>query len=269
MAKMKVLITVKTYPTLSKKYDELVCTAGFGEDGRWIRIYPIQFRQLDYANQYRKYEWIEIDLEKNKDDFRPESYHPVNLNAVPQILNKVGTENNWQQRKTLCLRKVYDNLTLLIEEAKNREICTSLAIFKPQKVIDFVWEEVEREWDDGKIQAMKQLKLFEKANEKGFELVKKLPYKFSYLFEDNQGKKSVLMVEDWEVGALYWNCLEKYQDEKTACEKVKQRYLDEFTKKCDLYFFLGTTKAHHFQSKNPFIIVGVFYPTKEIQTNLF
>ena len=24
----KVLITVKTYPTLSKKYDELVCTAG-------------------------------------------------------------------------------------------------------------------------------------------------------------------------------------------------------------------------------------------------
>jgi hypothetical protein len=28
----KVFITVKTYPTLSKKYDELVCTAGFFED---------------------------------------------------------------------------------------------------------------------------------------------------------------------------------------------------------------------------------------------
>ncbi|CAN5301166.1 hypothetical protein BH23BAC3_BH23BAC3_18800 [soil metagenome] len=25
----KILITVKTYPTLSGKYDELVCTAGF------------------------------------------------------------------------------------------------------------------------------------------------------------------------------------------------------------------------------------------------
>ena len=36
MAKTKVLITVKTYPAISKKYEELVCTAGFLEDGSWI-----------------------------------------------------------------------------------------------------------------------------------------------------------------------------------------------------------------------------------------
>jgi len=34
----RVLIIVKTYPSLSAKYDELVCTAGFKEDGTWIRI---------------------------------------------------------------------------------------------------------------------------------------------------------------------------------------------------------------------------------------
>lgn len=45
MALTKVLITVKTYPNLSTKYEELVCTAGFREDGTWIRIYPVQFRQ--------------------------------------------------------------------------------------------------------------------------------------------------------------------------------------------------------------------------------
>jgi hypothetical protein len=33
MALTKILITVKTYPTLSSRYDELVCTAGFLEDG--------------------------------------------------------------------------------------------------------------------------------------------------------------------------------------------------------------------------------------------
>lgn len=43
MALTKVLITVKTYPAISTKYDELVCTAGFREDGSWIRIYPVQF----------------------------------------------------------------------------------------------------------------------------------------------------------------------------------------------------------------------------------
>lgn len=265
---MKILITVKTYPTLSKKYNELVCTAGFCEDGRWIRIYPIRFRQLDYANQYHKYEWIELDLEKNKNDFRPESYHPVNLNAIPQVLNKIETENNWQERKTLCLKKVYDNLTLLINEAKDKNICTSLAVFKPQKVINFIWEEVEREWDDSKIEAMKQLNLFEKYD-KELRIIRKLPYKFSYVFEDIQGKKSTLMIEDWEIGALYWNCLKQHKNEEIACEKVKQKYFNKFTEDCDLYFFLGTTLAHHFKSKNPFIIVGVFYPPKEFQTNLF
>ena len=65
MAKTKVLITVKTYPAISSKYDELVCTAGFLEDGRWIRIYPIQFRKKSFEEQYKKYDWIEIDLVKN------------------------------------------------------------------------------------------------------------------------------------------------------------------------------------------------------------
>lgn len=46
MAKTKVLICVKTYPTLSEKYDELVCTAGVKEDGSWIRIYPVPQAQL-------------------------------------------------------------------------------------------------------------------------------------------------------------------------------------------------------------------------------
>jgi len=54
MAKTKVLITVKTYPTISGKYDELVCTAGFCEDGTWVRIYPVPFRKKAYDQQYKK-----------------------------------------------------------------------------------------------------------------------------------------------------------------------------------------------------------------------
>lgn len=53
MSKTKVLIAVKTYPTLSEKYDELVCTAGFLEDGSWIRTYPIPFRKLNYEKRYK------------------------------------------------------------------------------------------------------------------------------------------------------------------------------------------------------------------------
>jgi hypothetical protein len=49
---VKVLITVKTYPLPSNKYQELVCTAGVLEDGRWIRIYPIPFRSLPQNRQF-------------------------------------------------------------------------------------------------------------------------------------------------------------------------------------------------------------------------
>jgi hypothetical protein len=49
---------------------------------------------------------------------------------------------------------------------------------------------------------------------------------------------------------------------------VKQKYLDEFIKK-DLYFFLGTLKQFHGWAKNPFVIVGVFYPPFKQQIDLF
>ncbi|WP_200814406.1 hypothetical protein [Parabacteroides sp. Marseille-P3160] len=58
----KVLVTIKTYPSLSKTYTELVCTAGFREDGSMIRIYPVPYRKLESYNKYEKYQWIEIDL---------------------------------------------------------------------------------------------------------------------------------------------------------------------------------------------------------------
>ena len=68
---MKIFVTVKTYPTLSTSYDELVCIAGINEEGKWIRLYPIPFRKLSYDKRFSKYQWIEINVEKNSKDFRP------------------------------------------------------------------------------------------------------------------------------------------------------------------------------------------------------
>lgn len=269
MAVTKILIAVKTYPTLSEKYDELVCTAGFLEDGTWIRIYPVPYRKLDYTKRYKKWQWIEIDLVKNASDFRKESFRPQNIESKIKLGDVINTKNNWQERKKIVLKNVRYNMMELIEEAKNNTIGTSLAVFKPTKVIDFVWEECkERTWNKEKLDAIianqAQLSLFD-ADEtrKIFQVVKKLPYEFSYKFTSEDGIVRTLMIEDWEVGALYWNCLAKCNgDEKIACQKVKEKYFDEFTNKCDLYFFLGTTKRYHNISPNPFIIIGTFHPRK-------
>ncbi len=49
----KVLVTVKTYPNPSRKYQETVCVAGIDLDTKtWIRLYPIKFRDLEANKQF-------------------------------------------------------------------------------------------------------------------------------------------------------------------------------------------------------------------------
>src|SRR5690554_4275899 len=107
MAITKVLITVKTYPSLSAKYGELVCTAGFLEDGSWIRLYPIPFRKLKYEEKYKKYQWIELDIVKNNKDFRPESFRPATIDTPITLLDTLDTKGNWYKRKQIALKNVH------------------------------------------------------------------------------------------------------------------------------------------------------------------
>lgn len=54
------------------------------------------------------------------------------------------------------------------------------------------------------------------------------------------------MIEDWEIGALYWKCLVQAEgDEVEANRLVRKKYFDEFLTKKDIYLFVGTTKRYH------------------------
>jgi len=102
------------------------------------------------------------------------------------------------------------------------------------------------------------------------EVVRKLPYKFSFIYQDEEGKQSKTMIEDWETGQLYWNSLHRWKgNEQKACEDVRKKYLDNFAQTKDLYFFMGTTQVHHFRGKNPFLIIGTFHPKHISQLELF
>ena len=263
--KKRIYIVVKTYPTISKEYSELVCTAGILEDGSWIRLYPVPFRKLDIEKKYPKYTWIEIEAERNTKDFRPETYRPdLSTISVEPKSSKV----DWDERRRIVFKnkKIYTNLKEVIDLAKKDR--TSLAIFKPAEIIDLAIEEVERDWDPNKLAILeglsRQLNLFQTPEEiaEEFKTVPKVPYRFSYKFKDDTGKQSTMMIEDWEIGMLFFNCLKRANgDESMAIAKVKEKYFDSFSKK-DLHFFLGTTKRFHNIAPNPFIIIGAFYPPK-------
>ncbi len=224
---------------------------------------------MDYASQYKKYDWIELDLVKNTSDFRPESYRPKSIDTEVKVVGHISPDDNWSERKEIVLKNVYTNLEKLKKEARDKKIKTSLAVFKPTKILKFTWKEVSREWSKEKLAHLQQGNLFEKKGN-GFEVVRKIPYKFSYTLVDDAVTQSTMMIEDWEIGALYWNMVKKYEDnEAKACADVEKKYFDDFAKTKDLHLLLGTTKVNHFRAPNPFIIIGTFHPKPEIQTKLF
>ena len=261
----RIFITVKTYPTISKKYFELSCTAGFREDGSWIRLYPIPFRGLEYEKRYKKYQWIEANIEKNTEDSRPESYRVIDIDNI-KLQKEIDTSRNWEERRKRVLEKgkVFSNLKEIISLARSNKM--SLAVFKPTKIIDFIIEDTSGEWPEDKIKAVindnNQGKLFKKQDIiKEFKMMPKLPKKFSFKFEDDAGKQSKLMIEDWEIGQLYLNCKKTNLPEKEIEKKIREKYLDDFAKTKDVYFFLGTTLQWHVRKAfNPYVIIGVFYP---------
>ena len=155
MPKEKILITVKTYPTLSRKHGELVCTAGLRENGTWMRIYPVPYRLLDYEHRYSKFDWIETSFSKNTSDPRPESFRPNDPHSIQKV-GEMDTHDDWRERRDIVLGKaqVYDRLGCLIKAAHANEL--SLAVFKPTTVLDFVWEaDEEKDWDPAKVEEMR------------------------------------------------------------------------------------------------------------------
>ena len=125
------------------------------------------------------------------------------------------TNDRWRLRREEFIDKVgiHEDLNRLIRSAHENQL--SLAVFRPYKWIDFVVEPVEREWDPEKLASLeaqkKQGNLFKDAETvaKELEVVKKLPYKFSYKFERRDGKESKLMIEDWEIGGPILELFEK------------------------------------------------------------
>lgn len=256
----RLLITVKTYPTLSRKHGETVCTAGIREDGSWVRLYPVPFRRLNEEEQYRKFDWVELDMRKSTKDPRPETFHPTDAKAIVPV-SHLDTRDHWRSRRRILEKVVkHHKLQPLLEGAKANSL--SLALFKPARVLDFIHEPCERDWDAAKVAAMRdtaaQGELFvEEEWRQTFNLMPKLPYNFSYRFEDAEGRQSKLQVLDWEAGQLFHNCLRDARgDELLALAKVRQKYFDTFLK-TDLHFFLGTMKEFHGYSPNPWVIIGV------------
>lgn len=254
MERRKILIVTKTYPSISQKYRETVCTAGILLDENeqpldWIRIYPVRFRQLEFDRRYPRWSIISANIEKNDKDSRVESYRIDD--ASIQILRKIGTENNWQERKNFVLPLQFQSIQDIKDQGK------SLGLIKPKTILKYFYKSQQRDWKPKKQAILDQMDLFEPSIE-----LEKIPYKFVYKFIDKNEDKHGYSITDWEICQLYRNCRDQSnfssleEREKQALAKVQEKLEVDFLTKKDLYFIVGNMNLY----RQNFMIIGLFYP---------
>jgi len=256
MQRMKVLITVKTYPIPSAKYDELVCTAGVREDGSFVRLYPVNFRDLPFSQQYRKYQWIEVAATKHRGrDARKESYRP-DCTTIKLLGEPIPSTGNWVKRAKYALAKRSTSMEHLCDQ--QRADRTSLGIFKPKKIRDLVYQPDTEDWKPSFKAALAQARLWDDRKVTKVP-PRKVPFKFQYVFDcdDPRCKGHRMMIEDWEVGALYWRLVDRGATPNEAAKSVREKFLDTLcAADRDTHFFVGTILTH----PRSWVVVGVFWP---------
>ncbi|UZO74419.1 hypothetical protein [Microcystis aeruginosa] len=253
METRKILIATKTYPSISTKYQETVCTAGIllsEEENplQWIRIYPIRYRYLDFDKRYPRWAIVSAKIKRNDQDYRPESFK-IDDNSL-EIIRKIDTTNNWQERKSLVLSLQFRSIADIQAQGK------SLGIIKPKSIERFFSKKTSREWNQKQQAVLNQLDLFEPNID-----LEKIPYQFFYQFTDEDNVPHKYSISDWEIMELYRKCRDRSQlsgleAEQYALEKVRQKLEDDFLESKDLYFIVGNLKNH----AKSFMIIGLFYP---------
>jgi len=259
----RILILAKTYPSPSARYNETSCVAGINQDGMMRRLYPVPFRMLQDGEKFKKWQWVEACVEKARTDHRPESYK-VDIGTLV-IKEYLTTSHDWAERRYWVDKIPTFNSYDALEKARQNE-GVSIALLHPKRVVsleikaarnqDWTPEEKEK-----LIRGQTQGSLFtEDQARQDVRLLRKIPFDFyyNYLCDTPDGEKSHRhKIDDWEAGALYWNCRKSHGN---AWEQPFRTRLENDLIDKDLMFLLGN--IHRFQDQ--WLIISLFYPPKQM-----
>jgi hypothetical protein len=260
-----VVIFGKTYPELSVKHTETVCTGALRVDtGAPVRLYPVPLRYLDNGTTYSLYDEIVVPVEKSTSDPRPESFK-VDAQRI-HFVGHIDTERCWEARRALVFRDSswhFPHLEALKKENLKSE--RSLGVVQPGRI-----EEVElvekrnsdREAHEKKsadIRALREADLFDPT----YKELEFLPYHIRLHWRCQEGCDSCRK-RPHAMKVLDWGLLELAR--RKGWQKAVQK-LEEISsaQKYDFRLFLGNFRLH----VREFGIIGLWYPPIPEQRSLF
>jgi hypothetical protein len=257
--RMRMLVTVKAAPNPSERYGETVCVAGLrldlGNPG-WVRLYPINFRELDSDSSFRKYDVVSVTARPNIGDPRAESWRPL-----METLTVEGHLPPWPRRQAYVSDYIEDSMCALSSAVRDNPPARSLAAIRPRQVLALDIEP-HPGWTPGE-QAkidhyVSQLEL------PGFGRGLRTPLEaprfkgwFRYLCGEPGCRQHRQGIIDWEWVALQRKLAGRPDQE--VCTELRKRFLDQICRPSnDLVFFVGNqAKRQHV-----FMVLGAFYPPR-------
>lgn len=260
--KRRLLIAVRTYPVPAQKGVEVSCTAAVTPEAEWIRLFPVPYRRMPTDKKFRKYQWIDVDLQKAKNDTRPESHH-LNIDSIKLGKFVEPDDHEWAARRDILKPLIQPSLCA-IQKQRDDQGHPTLGLFRPAEIKRLSITPVAAEWTAGQQTILKQQALFEEEHMPKEDL-EKIPFDFHYEFECSDPKCAGhrLSCTDWEMGQAYREWRKTYGDAWEA--KFRERFERDMKEKFDTHFYVGTVHQH----PRTWIIVGLYYPPRREMGDLF
>jgi hypothetical protein len=241
--KERILITVRTYPTISTRYVETVCTGGINDCGEWRRIYPVPLRYLEEDRQFTTFDIVEMAL-KDGDDGRMESRKPGGS------INIVGHVDDWS------VRCQWVNPTICPSLAAMSSANRTLAPVAVKQVLEFLAEPCSAEWTQEQKDLLKQELMF--GERKPLE---KIPFEFRLRWQDEDGEEHNSLILAWE---MYETWRSYRRDYPNPVEVMRDKFMsDIFGPARKLSLFMG----NHSRFRDIWMICGWFFPPREQANN--
>ncbi len=264
MPSKRLLVWGKTAPEFSKTYYETVCTGAVDvETGNLLRIYPITMRH--HEQQFKKYTFIDAELEKRTQDPRPESFRIEQSSIV--VHHSIGPDDGWAERSSYVLKpqNVFSSVESLL--AVQQSTGTSLGLVAPKEIKRFYTRQKSKaeraEWDEKRAAAASQKDLFVDHESELKELTFiPIEYIVEFVCDDPTCTGHDCSIRDWEVYAL---SREQYATRSGHVQQVERDVFAELQRRTDPakkrpYFFMGNTVSH----PRRFMVVGIFSPALEL-----
>ena len=226
---------------------------------RWVRLFPLDYRGLERASQFKKYEVIELEAGKSTKDSRPESFAPV-LDSIV-VRDAISTDRGTWRRRLPFFDAVEDESMCEIQRRQKSERKT-LGVFRPAEVMDLKVTTAEKGFAESQRALLNQASLFgDRAGDATRAALEPLPVKakFSYRCSATTCKKHDMSLIDWELGALHRSLAEAGDDEVTIHTKIRAKFFEQYcSDNYDTRFITGSMLKH----PGSFLILGIVHPKR-------